>query len=105
MQRKAPNLSAIINYLGKNQLPDQSWKVRETVILSADYEIDKTGVLYHLFVPGSQRRRQNMRKQLAIPRSLIDEILYACHDDVTAGHLSLNKMYSKIQDRFYGKGM
>ncbi|CAC5390312.1 Retrovirus-related Pol polyprotein from transposon 297,Retrovirus-related Pol polyprotein from transposon 17.6 [Mytilus coruscus] len=105
MQRKDSNLFAIINYLEKGELPDQSSKARETVILSDNYELDNSGILYHLFTPGSRKRRQCLRRQLAIPRCLIDEILYACHDDATAGHLSLNKMYTKIQDRFYWKGM
>ena len=105
MQRKDSNLFAIINYLEKGELPDQSSKARETVILSDNYELDNSGILYHLFTPGSRKRRQCLRRQLAIPRCLIDEILYACHDDATAGHLSLNKMYIKIQVRFYWKGM
>ncbi|CAC5372721.1 Retrovirus-related Pol polyprotein from transposon 297 [Mytilus coruscus] len=105
MQRKDSNLFAIINYLEKGELPDQSSKARETVILSDNYELDNSGILYHLFTPVSRKRRQCLRRQLAIPRCLIDEILYACHDDATAGHLSLNKMYTKIQDRFYWKGM
>lgn len=105
MQRKDPNLSLIINYLQNSELPDQSSKARETVILASDYEIGNDKLLYHLFVPGSHRRRKNVRKQLAVPRCLIDEILFACHDDVTAGHLGVYKMYNKIQDRFYWKGM
>jgi len=105
MQRKDHNLSLIINYLKNGELPDQSSKARETVILASDYEIGNGKLLYHLFVPGSHRQRKNVMKQLAVPRCLIDEIFFACHDDVTAGHLGVYEMYNKIQDRFYWKGI
>ena len=100
-----PYLSSIITYLEIGELPESSSKAHETVILSNDYELTHDGVLYHLWQPGSQKRRKLLRRQLAIPRSLIDEVLYACHEDLTAGHLSFQKTYDKVQERFYWKGM
>lgn len=104
-QKNDPSLAAIIQYLELGELPELSSKARETVILSGDYELGHDGLLYHLWQPGSHRRRQAIRRQIAIPRSLIDEVMYACHDDLTAGHLSFQKTYDKVQERFYWKGM
>lgn len=104
-QRSDPYISSIITYLENGELPESLSRARETVILSNDYELAQNGLLYHLWQPGSQRRRKLLRRQLVIPRSLIDEVLYACHDDLTAGHLSFQKTYDKVQARFYWKGM
>ena len=105
MQRKDPNLELIISYLENGKLPEQSSKARETVALSNDFEISMDGILYHLWSTNSKKRRQEVKRQIVVPRCLIDEILFACHDDAMAGHLSLHKTYTKIQDRFYWKGM
>ena len=40
-----------------------------------------------------------------IPASLQHEVLVACHDDPTAGHLSSLKGYEKIRMRYYWYGM
>ena len=90
-QRTDPYMSSIITYLENGELPESSSKTLETVILSNYYELADDGLLYHLWQPGSQRGRKLLRRQLAIPRSLIDEVLYACHDDLTAGHLSFHE--------------
>lgn len=58
------------------------------LIFSGDYELGHDSLQYYLWQPGSHRRRQAIRRQIAVPRSLIDEVMYACHDDLTAGHLS-----------------
>ena len=105
MQRKDPNLERIISYLENGKLPEQSSKARETVALSNDFEISMDGILYHLWSTNSKKRRQEVKRQIVVPRCLIDEILFACLDDAMAGHLSFHKTYTKIQDRFYWKGM
>ena len=81
-QRTDPYLSSIIMYLEIGELPESSSKARETVISSNDYELAHDDVLDHLWQPGSQRRRMLLGRQLAIPRSLTDEVLFACHDDI-----------------------
>jgi hypothetical protein len=40
-----------------------------------------------------------------IPASLRYEVMKACHDDPTAGHLGFRRTYKKIHDRFWWKGM
>lgn len=41
------------------------------------------------------------RRVLAVPKSLRQEILAACHDDVTAGHLGLKRTLNKIGQRYF----
>lgn len=76
---------------------------RKIVACSPDYEIFDD-VLYHFWTPGP-RKRKHVRKQLVVPRSLIDEVLHWCHNDTTAGHLGFHKTYYKVQERFYWVGM
>ena len=103
-QRKDPSLKPLISYLQNGNLPDDALMCRKIVASAPDYELTD-GILYHYWCPGSRRKRQHIRKQLVVPRSLIDEIVYWCHDDTTAGHLSMNKTYHKIQERFFWIGM
>lgn len=42
---------------------------------------------------------------LVIPRSLQREVIAACHDDPTSGHLGLFKTYSRLRNRFFWRGM
>jgi hypothetical protein len=43
--------------------------------------------------------------QLCLPKSLIEQVLLACHSDVTAGHLGVTRTTYKIQQRYYWPGM
>ncbi|CAF3307418.1 unnamed protein product [Rotaria sp. Silwood2] len=40
-----------------------------------------------------------------IPASMVDPLLYAYHDSPTSGHLSINKTWYKIRDRYFWPGM
>ena len=59
------------------------------------YEV-RGGVLY--------RRRVShggIAYQLCLPEPCVEQVLLACHDDVTAGHLGVTKTTYKIQQRYY----
>ena len=43
--------------------------------------------------------------QLVVPKSLVDSVLYSCHDAITAGHLGIEKTYHRIFQRYYWVGM
>ncbi|RWS27735.1 pol polyprotein-like protein [Leptotrombidium deliense] len=43
------------------------------------------------------------RLLLCIPESLIDDVLYSCHDDPTGGHFGFKKTLAKFNERFYIK--
>uniref|UniRef100_A0A090XF40 RNA-directed DNA polymerase n=2 Tax=Ixodes ricinus TaxID=34613 RepID=A0A090XF40_IXORI len=41
------------------------------------------------------------RLALAVPRTMRQEILVSCHDDVTAGHLGIKRTIDKIRQRYF----
>ncbi|KZS03385.1 Uncharacterized protein APZ42_033841 [Daphnia magna] len=43
--------------------------------------------------------------RLCVPQSFRDELMRACHHDITAGHLGLTQTLHKIQSRYYWPGM
>ncbi|KZS03393.1 Uncharacterized protein APZ42_033842 [Daphnia magna] len=43
--------------------------------------------------------------QLCLPKSLVEQVLLACHSDVTVGHLGVTCTTYKIQQRYYWPGM
>lgn len=59
----------------------------------------KDGLLYrNIQLPDGFKLR------LCIPKQLKLDVLRACHDDITAGHLGENKTLDKIQSRFFWPG-
>ena len=59
------------------------------------YEL-RGGVLYHRRV-----RHGAITYQLCLPEPLVEQVLLACHDDVTAGHLGVTRTTYKIQQRYH----
>ena len=39
--------------------------------------------------------------QLCVPRPYVEQVLLACHDDVTAGHLGVTRTLDKIRKRYF----
>jgi len=103
LQRKDPALQDLIKYLETGDIPDNSVDARRLMATSDDYLLDK-GVLYHLD-NGRIRSRKIVRKQLVIPRSLKEEVMLALHEELTSGHLSFQKTYLKIRQRYFWTGM
>ena len=48
---------------------------------------------------------QGLVSQLVVPAALQQEVLYACHDDITSGHLGIFKTYEKLRERYYWRKM
>jgi hypothetical protein len=53
-------------------------------------------VLYHRVV-----FRGRASQQLCVPPELVNQVLLACHDDITAGHLGVSKTLFKVNQRFF----
>ena len=104
LQRKDSDLHAIIEYLETSQLPEHDPKARALLLSIDSFYLDENGILCHLWTPG-KRRAKSLCSQVVIPASLRHEILVACHDDPTAGHLGADKTYEKIRARYYWSGM
>ena len=72
--------------------------------MSDDYVLED-GLLFHLQKPPARFRSEPFRKQLAVPNGLRTEIMTACHEEITAGHLGFMRTYEKIRQRYYWPGM
>ncbi len=55
----------------------------------------KDGVLFHRQIKDGQAFHR-----LCVPPFLVEQILLACHDDLTAGHLGVNSTLDKIRRRY-----
>ena len=93
----------MIEYFKTGELPENVLNARKVMASVPDFDLFDD-ILYHFWTLGP-RKRKHVRKQLVIPRCLINEVLQWCHDDPTSGHLAFNKTYYKVQERFYWEGM
>ena len=103
-QRRDPDLRPIINCLETQELPANDNKARSIPLTIDDYHLSPEGVLFHLWTPRTNRRK-NVRLQLVLPKSLRYEILTWAHDDVTGRHFGIKKTYQKMQEKYFWRGM
>ncbi|RWS00245.1 hypothetical protein B4U79_04382, partial [Dinothrombium tinctorium] len=52
---------------------------------------------------GSGRNRGTLL--LFIPKHLINQVLFACHDDLTSGHFGFNRTWARVKERYFWKNM
>ena len=104
LQRQDPELYAIIAYLESATLPIEDSHARSILLSIDSFYLNEDGILFHLWTPG-KRHVKSLVSQVVIPASLRHEILVACHDDPTAGHLGIFKTYEKVRSRYYWNGM
>ena len=106
LQRQDKDLLVIIQYLEASRLPLQDNRARSLLLSIDSFYLDENGNENenHLWSPG-KRRVHTLYCQVVIPASLWHEVLVACHDNPTAGHLSSLKTYEKIRMRYYWHGM
>ena len=96
-QRKDPTISRLRHFWEKQQKPDahQRTQEEETVILllrQMDKIKERDGLLYRVC------EDENLW-QLLLPRTLVDDVLQACHDQ--AGHQAVKRTTSLIRSRCY----
>ncbi len=103
LQKQDPSLQDLIAYLEKGNLPDDVTNSRRIMATVDDY-VYEDRTLYHLD-KGRARSRNEVRKQLVIPRSLKDEVMYSMHEEPMSGHLSFQKTYLRIKHRYFWVGM
>lgn len=59
----------------------------------------RDGVLY-------KNARTNERTYLLmVPRDMRDDVLFACHDEPTSGHLGFSRTLAKVSERYYWSGL
>ncbi len=80
-------------------------KEAPALLLTIDsFYLDERVILCHLWTPGN-RSSKSLCVQIVFPAALRHEILTACHDDPTAGHLGITKIYDKVRSRYYWPNM
>lgn len=104
LQKRDPDLGDLITYLETDKLPAQNNRARPLMLIQDQFYLDDNGLLFHIWMP-SQPVRHAICYQLVIPQALRFEVLLWGHDDVTAGHLGVNKTYAKLRQRYYWRGM
>ena len=58
------------------------------------------GILYHVWhIPRKGQMPEQDIVQVYIPNTLVDTIMYHCHDNVLSAHLGFHKTYSKVKQR------
>ena len=98
MQRRDPELAAMIDFLENDILPTNDKDARKILLTSDNFYIGQDGLLYHI----DFNRRRNAREsfsQLVVPAALRFEILCNVHDHIAGAHFGLNKTFSKLKQR------
>ena len=94
--------SLIYKYLEDGTLPNDSIKAKRIAVEAQSYVV-VNGILHYVQVWRIPNPR--VEEKLYIPESLRMEIMQVFHDDLTGGHLSINKVYPKLAKRYFWPGM
>ncbi|CAC5388685.1 unnamed protein product [Mytilus coruscus] len=99
LQSECPDFCLIYEYLKNNTLPNHK-KIAQKVVLEASQYIMQDDVLYHQYQPRQKGLRKIKRfiKQLALPRTLRNDLMKAYHDH---GHFGFDRTYQSIQEKYY----
>ncbi len=81
-----PWLAQIIMYLEKSTFPNDTLAAQQVVTEAAQMEMSN-GLLCSYWWTAWADQCQNTRLQIVVPQVLVDQVLWAMHDDVLVGHL------------------
>ena len=93
-----------IHYLEEDVVPSNITEARRIAALAQNYELID-GVLYHLWFPDGFGKHDRVVIQLAVPKTLVHDVLMSTHGDLSAGHYGVRKTYSVTKLHFFWKGM
>ena len=100
-QREDPDFKSIIDYLVEKQVPDNRNEANR-IVAEAQYYIIEDGILFHLYQPRSKGHKwTDVKKQLAIPRKLRDNVLKSYHDALSGGHQGQERTYEAIRMKYF----
>ena len=92
-------MSDLINYLRDKTLPTDEQAARNVVSISLKGFVLVNGVLYYEGGDTPDKRR------LVVPSHLQQPILNEQHDAVFAGHFGCKRMYNRLKQYYFWKGM
>ena len=100
-QREDPDFKSIIEYLIEKQVPDNRNEANR-IVAEAQYYIIEDDILFHLYQHRSKGHKwTDVRKQLAIPRKLRDNVLKSYHDALSGGHQGQERTYEAIRMKIF----
>ena len=88
----------ILQYLVHGLLPDDAIEAKRVAAESHKYVLND-GVLYYVQSHGLPKLK--VEEKLYVPKSMRHQILEVFHDNLTGGHLSINKVYPKLAARYF----
>lgn len=97
-------LGPIRKYLQERHLPGDNKIAQDVVTEAAGYELVE-GILYRSVPTPNMLKRGKTELRLAVPQTMIQEIMMANHNDLLAGHLGIKRTYAKVANRYYWRGM
>lgn len=102
----------IIQTIRKPENPEDTWyqnklkTVQDDPEKIPDYQIDEHGNLRrHIYDSSAYNEEDPIPWKLVVPKSERHRVLNECHDDVTAGHLGINKTTARITKLYYWPGI
>lgn len=105
LQLNDPEFSDIVKFLENSKLPKGSRAARRVRQVANSCQM-KDGTLYHQYFPSSNIRRKQCIWQLAVPKSLRNDILLAYHDSPAGGgHQGVDKTFAALKAKYYWKSM
>ena len=98
-----PESKQMIDFLNEGKLPDDE-DARKIVLNTQDNYMVIENILYHIYINPVHKKIAAI-PQLFIPESLRQKILSLSHSTLDAAHLGVNKMYSRLLQRYYWPGI
>lgn len=100
-QKRDSQLAPIYKYLHNKELPTKPEIANRIVVEAQHMELDD-GILYRIWIPQDRRLKEDIRRQVALPKDWRTKALEECHDSsLTGGHLGFFKTYNKIRERYW----
>lgn len=98
MQIIDDNEITTINSIREAQQKD---KFCSKIMLQLESDNGKRGLNEFLIIDGVLMKTRFGYLTVIVPKTLISEVLFNCHDHVSASHLGFDKTYDKIKTRYY----
>ena len=82
-----------------SSLSDKRWKKEIEQFCVED------GVLVRRYLANGKSQSDNLILQICLPKDMITDVLRELHDEPYSGHLSVDKTWGKVFNRYYWPGM
>ena len=100
-QREDSNFKPIFTYLEENQVPEDRNEANR-IVAEAQYYIIENDILYHLYQPRRKGHKwTDVKKQLAVPSKMRDNVLKSYHDALSGGHQGQERTYEAIRLKYF----